>query len=37
MNEDHIKELGDYTALVNLHKDFNKVSLKLHVVAETEE
>ena len=36
MNDDHIKELGDYTALVNLHKDFNKVSLKLHVVAEEE-
>ena len=36
MHEDHIKELGEYTAMVNLHKDFNKVSIKLHVVAEQE-
>lgn len=37
MHEDHIKELGEYTAQVNLHKDFNKVTLNLKVVAETEE
>lgn len=36
MHEDHIKELGQYTAQVNLHKDFNKVALKLNVVAEQE-
>ncbi|MCQ2284815.1 MAG: 50S ribosomal protein L9 [Bacteroidales bacterium] len=36
LHEDHIKELGDYTALVNLHKDFNKVAIKLKVVAEEE-
>lgn len=33
INEDRIKELGQYSALVNLHKDF-KVELKLNVVAE---
>ncbi|MCR5551224.1 MAG: 50S ribosomal protein L9 [Bacteroidales bacterium] len=37
MHEDHIKELGEYTAQVNLHKDFNKVTLNLNVVAETAE
>ena len=36
MHEDHIKELGQYTAQVNLHKDFNKVTIKLNVVAEEE-
>ena len=36
LNENHIKELGQYTAVVNLHKDFNKVSLNLNVVAEQE-
>lgn len=36
MHEEHIKELGEYTALVNLHKEFNKVALKLNVVAEQE-
>lgn len=33
LNDDHIKELGNYTAQVNLHKDF-KVTLNLEVVAE---
>ena len=33
IKEDHIKELGEYTAQVNLHKDF-KVSINLKVVAE---
>ena len=36
LNEDHIKELGNYTAQVNLHKEF-KVTLNIEVVAETEE
>ena len=36
LSDDHIKELGNYTAQVNLHKDF-KVSLNVEVVAETEE
>jgi large subunit ribosomal protein L9 len=36
LNESHIKELGQYTAVVNLHKDYNKVSLNLNVVAEQE-
>ncbi|MCR4965799.1 MAG: 50S ribosomal protein L9 [Bacteroidales bacterium] len=36
LNESHIKELGQYTAVVNLHKDFNKVTLNLNVVAEQE-
>ena len=36
LHEDHIKELGDYTAQVNLHKDFNKVNINLKVVAEEE-
>jgi len=36
MSDDHIKELGEYTAIVNLHKEFNKVGLKLNVVAEQE-
>ena len=36
LNEAHIKELGQYTAVVNLHKDYNKVSLNLNVVAEQE-
>jgi len=26
--------LGNYTAVVNLHKDFNKVNLNLEVLAE---
>ena len=34
IKEDHIKELGNYTAVVNLHKDFNKVNLNLEVLAE---
>ncbi len=34
LNEGNIKELGKYTAIVNLHKDFNKVTLNLNVVAE---
>ena len=34
IKEDHIKELGNYTATVNLHKDFNKVTLNLEVLAE---
>ncbi len=34
IKEDHIKELGNYTAVVNLHKDFNKVTLNLEVLAE---
>ncbi|MBO4644974.1 MAG: 50S ribosomal protein L9 [Bacteroidales bacterium] len=33
LKEDHIKELGNYTAQVNLHKDF-KVTINLEVVAE---
>ncbi|MBQ4433397.1 MAG: 50S ribosomal protein L9 [Bacteroidales bacterium] len=33
IKEDHIKELGEYTAQVNLHKDI-KVSINLKVVAE---
>ena len=33
IKEDHIKELGEYTAQVNLHKDF-KVNINLKVVAE---
>ena len=36
LSDDHIKELGNYTAQVNLHKEF-KVSLNVEVVAETEE
>ncbi len=36
MNEGNIKELGHYTAVVNLHKDFNKVNINLNVVAEQE-
>ena len=36
INEDRIKELGQYTAQVNLHRDF-KVELKLNVVPETAE
>jgi large subunit ribosomal protein L9 len=36
INEDRIKELGQYTAQVNLHREF-KVELKLNVVAETAE
>lgn len=36
LHEDHIKELGEYTAQVNLHKDFNKVNINLKVVAEEE-
>ncbi len=31
--EDHIKELGNYTAQVQLHKDF-KVNINLEVIAE---
>jgi ribosomal protein L9 len=34
LQEDHIKELGEYKAVVNLHKDFNKVTLNLKVVDE---
>ncbi|MCQ2265600.1 MAG: 50S ribosomal protein L9 [Bacteroidales bacterium] len=34
VKEDHIKELGKYSAIVNLHKDFNKVTINLDVVAE---
>ena len=34
LHEDRIKELGEHTAHVNLHRDFNKVALKLNVVAE---
>ena len=33
IKEDHIKELGEYTAQVNLHKDI-KVNINLKVVAE---
>lgn len=33
IKEDHIKELGNYTAQVNLHKDF-KVTINLEVIAE---
>ena len=36
INEDRIKELGQYTAQVNLHRDF-KVELKLNVVPEQAE
>ncbi len=36
ISEDRIKELGQYSALVNLHRDF-KVELKLNVVPETAE
>jgi large subunit ribosomal protein L9 len=36
INEDRIKELGQYTAQVNLHREF-KVELKLNVVPETAE
>ncbi len=36
INEDRIKELGQYTAQVNLHCDF-KVELKINVVPETAE
>ena len=36
INEDRIKELGQYTATVNLHRDF-KVNLKLNVVREDAE
>ena len=36
LSDDHIKELGNYTAQVNLHKEF-KVTLNVEVVAETEE
>ena len=35
LSDDHIKELGNYTAQVNLHKEF-KVTLNIEVVAETE-
>lgn len=33
LKDDHIKELGTYTAQVNLHKEF-KVNINLEVVAE---
>lgn len=33
LKDDHIKELGDYTAQVQLHKDF-KVTINLRVMAE---
>ncbi len=33
LKEDHIKELGNYTAQINIHKDF-KVTVNLEVVAE---
>ena len=36
ISEDRIKELGQYTAQVNLHRDF-KVEIKLNVVPETAE
>ena len=36
INEDRIKELGQYTAQVNLHREL-KVGLKLNVVPETAE
>ena len=36
INEDRIKELGQYTATVNLHREF-KVVLKLNVVREEAE
>ena len=36
INEDRIKELGQYTATVNLHREF-KVELKLNVVREEAE
>ena len=36
INEDRIKELGQYSAQVNLHREF-KVDLNLNVVRETEE
>lgn len=36
INEDRIKELGQYSAQVNLHRDF-KVELKLNVVPEKAE
>ncbi len=36
LKEDHIKELGNYTAQIQLHKDI-KVSVNLEVVAEEEE
>ena len=35
LNDDHIKELGNYTAQVNLHKEF-KVTLNIEVVASEE-
>ena len=35
LSDDHIKELGNYTAQVNLHKEF-KVSLNVEVVAAEE-
>ncbi len=34
LNEGNIKELGMHKAIVNLHKEFNKVTLNLNVVAE---
>lgn len=34
LNGDRIKELGQYTAVANLHKDFNKVAFTVNVVAE---
>ena len=33
LNTEHIKELGNYTAQINLHKDF-KVKINLEVIAE---
>jgi large subunit ribosomal protein L9 len=33
MKDDHIKELGNYTAQIQLHKEF-KVSITIEVVAE---
>lgn len=33
LSSDHIKELGNYTAQVNVHKDF-KVTVNLEVIAE---
>jgi len=35
LKEDHIKELGNYTAQIQLHKDI-KVTVNLEVVAEEE-
>lgn len=36
LKDEHIKQLGEYTAMVNLHREF-KVSLNINVVAEAAE